>query len=100
MVRENLGIDLQDCSGTQFHWTPGGSTSWAIFETDTDYFGTPAQAFMVNVRVTDPDAGLAQLRTAGVEAVDIIQESEYGRFGLAVDPEGTRFELWEHPPGQ
>ncbi len=55
---------------------------------------------MVNFRVTDPDAILAQLRTAGVEAVDVIQESEYGRFGWAVDPQGTRFELWEHPPGR
>ena len=78
--------------------TTGGSTSLAIFEQDTDYFGRPDQAFMVNFRVTDLDAMLAQLRSAGVEVIDA-QESEYGRFGWAVDPEGTRFELWEPPPG-
>ena len=27
-----------------------------------------------------------------------VDESEYGKFGWATDPEGNRFELWE-PPG-
>jgi len=57
-------------------------------------------SFMVNFRVADLDALLAQLRAAGVEVVDALEESEYGRFGWAVDPDGTRFELWEPPPGQ
>jgi len=26
-----------------------------------------------------------------------VDESEYGRFGWATDPEGNRFELWEPP---
>jgi predicted enzyme related to lactoylglutathione lyase len=51
-------------------------------------------------RVADLDAMLAQLRSAGVEVVDAQEESEFGRFGWAVDAEGTRFELWEPPPGQ
>jgi predicted enzyme related to lactoylglutathione lyase len=34
------------------------------------------------------------------EVIDAVEEAEYGRFGWAVDPEGTRFELWEPPPGQ
>ena len=55
---------------------------------------------MVNFRVADLDAMLAQLRAAGVEVVDEIAEHEYGRFGWAVDPEGNRFELWEPPSGQ
>jgi predicted enzyme related to lactoylglutathione lyase len=97
---KHLGVEMEDFGGAQFHWTPGGSTTWAIFETDTDYFGKPEQAFMVNFRVTDLDAMLAQLRAEGVEAADVVQDSEYGRFGWAVDPEGTRFELWEPPPGQ
>ena len=55
---------------------------------------------MVNFRVADLDAMLAQLRAAGVEVIDALEESEeLGRFGWAVDPEGTRFELWEPPPG-
>ncbi|HEV2637836.1 MAG TPA: VOC family protein [Actinocrinis sp.] len=97
---KHLGIDLADYGGTQFPWQPGGSTTWAIFDRETDYFGRPDQAFMVNFRVPDLHAMLAQLRADGVEVIEDVQESEFGKFGWAVDPEGTRFELWEPPPGQ
>src|SRR3954468_17847377 len=94
---EHLGIDISEWGTKTFEWTPGGSTTWALFDQDTEYFGRPEQAFMVNFRVADLDAMLAQLRSAGVEVIDALEESEYGRFGWAVDPEGTRFELWEPP---
>jgi predicted enzyme related to lactoylglutathione lyase len=50
---------------------------------------------MVNYRVRDLDAMLAQLRAAGVQVDDKVEEYEYRRFGWATDPEGDRFELWE-----
>ena len=50
---------------------------------------------MVNYRVTDLDAMLAQLRSAGVDVDVRVEEHEYGRFGWATDPEGNRFELWQ-----
>jgi predicted enzyme related to lactoylglutathione lyase len=90
---------MAEWGGKPFEWTPGGSTTWAIFDRDTEYLGRPEQAFMVNFRVADLDAMLAQLRAAGVEVADALEESEVGRFGWAVDPEGNRFELWEPPPG-
>jgi predicted enzyme related to lactoylglutathione lyase len=97
---EHLGIDLDETyGGTQFYWTHGGSTTWAVFPADTDYFGRLAQEYMVNYRVADLDAMLAQLRDSGVEVLDQVEEHEYGRFGWAVDPEGNRFELWQPPPG-
>ena len=96
---EHLGIEMSEWGGKAFEWTPGGSTTWAVFDHDTEYFGRPEQAFMVNFRVADLDAMLAQLRSAGVEVLETLQESEHGRFGWAVDPEGNRFELWEPPPG-
>src|SRR5262249_52196494 len=96
---EHLGIDPSEGGGKPFDWAPGGSTTRAVFDNDTADFGRPEQAFMVNFRVADLDAMLAQLRSAGVEVIDALEESEYGRFGWAVDPEGTRFELWEPPPG-
>jgi predicted enzyme related to lactoylglutathione lyase len=44
----------------------------------------------------DLDAMLAQLRAAGVETDERVEELDgIGRFGWAVDPEGNRFELWE-----
>jgi len=52
---------------------------------------------MVNYRVRDLDAMLAQLRTAGVVLDAKIEESEYGKFGWATDPEGNRMELWQPP---
>jgi predicted enzyme related to lactoylglutathione lyase len=96
---EHLGIELNAWGAEPFAWTPGGQTTWATFDRDSDYFGRPDQAFMVNFRVADLDAMLAQLRAAGVEVVDAVEEGDFGRFGWAVDPEGTRFELWEPPAG-
>jgi predicted enzyme related to lactoylglutathione lyase len=52
---------------------------------------------MINYRVTDLDAMLAQLRGAGASVSDEVQDTEYGRFGWATDPEGNRFELWQPP---
>src|SRR4051812_33579245 len=96
---EHLGIDIAEWGGREFHWTPGGSTAWAGFGPCTEDFGRPGQAFMVNLRGGGLGALLAQLGSAGVEVGGALEESEYGRFGWAVDPEGTRFELWEPPPG-
>ena len=53
------------------------------------------QSFMVNYRVDDLDAMLAQLRSAGVRVTDEREDSESGRFGWAYDGEGNRFELWQ-----
>jgi predicted enzyme related to lactoylglutathione lyase len=96
---EHLGIERTAWGTKPFEWTLGGSTTWSVFDHGTEYFGRPDQAFMVNFRVADLDAMLTQLRAAGVEVIDALEESGFGRFGWAVDPEGTRFELWEPPAG-
>jgi predicted enzyme related to lactoylglutathione lyase len=76
-----------------------GETVWAPFANDTDYFGSTDQPLMINYRVANLDAMLSQLRAAGIEVVDDVQEMDgIGRFGWAVDPEGHRFELWEPAP--
>lgn len=97
---EHLGVEPSDWGGQQFDWTPGGSTTWSVFAADTTYFGRPEQPFMVNFRVADLDAMRAQLRAAGVQVVEEVDDSEYGRFGWAYDGEGNRFELWQPPPGK
>jgi predicted enzyme related to lactoylglutathione lyase len=94
---QHLGIPMEDF-GTVFTAKEGDHTVWAPFAADTTYFGSPDQPLMVNFRVRDLDAMLTQLRGAGVEVVDHVEEHEYGRFGWATDCEGNRFELWE-PPG-
>ena len=93
---EHLGIEMESF-GTVFTANDGDKTVWAPFPADTDYFGSRGQQLMVNFRVRDLDAMFAQLRAAGVEVVDRVEEQEYGRFGWATDREGNRFELWEPP---
>ena len=48
----------------------------------------------------DPDALLAQLRAEGCQVDDKVDESEYGKFGWVMDPEGNKVELWQPPQGQ
>jgi len=76
-------------------WQPGLGQTLCPFPEDTDYFGRREQAWMINYRVRDLDAMLAQLRAAGAQVDDRIEEYDYGRFGWATDPEGNRFELWQ-----
>jgi predicted enzyme related to lactoylglutathione lyase len=74
---------------------PGEQAVWSTFPADTPYFGPGPAPFMVNYRVRNLDAMLAQLRAAGATVEDRVEDYDYGRFGWAADPEGNRFELWE-----
>ncbi len=76
-----------------------GSTVWAPFPADTNYFGASGQSHMFNYRVRNLDAMLEQLRAAGATVDENIQVMEFGKFGWATDPEGNRFELWEPAEG-
>jgi predicted enzyme related to lactoylglutathione lyase len=68
----------------------------AAFESDSDYFGSPTQQTMLNFRVRDLDAMLAQLRALGAAVADETQDMDgIGRFGWVTDPEGNRIELWQ-----
>jgi predicted enzyme related to lactoylglutathione lyase len=51
---------------------------------------------MLNFRVRDLDAMLAQLRAKGADVAEEAQDMEgVGRFGWVTDPEGNRIELWQ-----
>jgi predicted enzyme related to lactoylglutathione lyase len=75
----------------------GDRTVWSAFPQDSDYLGPSSATFMINYRVRDLAAMLAQLRAAGAVVDDKVEDYEYGRFGWAHDPEGNRFELWQPP---
>ncbi len=99
---DHLGVELEAWGGARFAWKeldPRGDacTVWNPFSADTTYFAPGTATFMINYRVDDLDAMLAQLRAAGVQVEDKIDDSEYGRFGWAVDPEGNKVELWQPP---
>ena len=65
-----LGAWYRDCLGLDAdehgQWRQGtGPTVFATFESDTDYFGARAQQTMINFRVHDLDAMLAQIARQG-----------------------------------
>jgi predicted enzyme related to lactoylglutathione lyase len=95
---EHLGVELDAFGGAVFEAEAGDVTVWHAFGGDTDYFPA-AQQVMLNYRVRDLDAMLAQLRAGGAEVRDDVQDSEHGRFGWVTDPEGRLIELWQPPPG-
>jgi len=101
--RDHLGIAAGEDGAVVFRWRDlenresVGTTVWAPFEEDTKYFEPSRAPFMINYRVADLDAMLAQLRDAGVAVDERIETSEYGRFGWVMDPEGNRIELWQPP---
>jgi predicted enzyme related to lactoylglutathione lyase len=55
---------------------------------------------MVNYRVSDLHAFLITLRAEGCEVLEKTDESEFGKFGWVMDPEGNKVELWQPPEGQ
>jgi predicted enzyme related to lactoylglutathione lyase len=95
--RDHLGVpvDAGQSYGTINSAAAGEVTVWSAFPESTRYFEPSTAPFMVNYRVRDLDAMLRQLRAAGVEVDERVEEYDYGRFGWARDPEGNRFELWE-----
>lgn len=84
-----------------FWQQPAGPTVFAPFPADTDYFPVGRQ-WMINVRVDDLDALIAQLEQAGIAVETRPGEwdtPETGRFARITDPEGNPIELWQ-PPGE
>jgi len=98
--RDHLGVPVPEGQAYAAFESAGGGeqTVWSSFPADTEYFGSGGSSLMINYRVDDLEAMLAQLRGAGVTVDERVEEYEYGRFGWALDPEGNRFELWEPKP--
>ena len=102
----HLGINVEEWGGAAFRWKGpdnpegAGTTIWNPFAADTTYFAPSASPFMINYRVEDLHALLAALRDEGVQVEEKVEESEYGKFGWVIDPEGNKLELWQPPAGQ
>jgi predicted enzyme related to lactoylglutathione lyase len=102
--RRHLGLDVQDWGGVTFRWhdpeapEPDGVTVWSIMPASSDTFAPSSAPFMINYRVTDLVAVLDILRSEGCAVDERTEESEFGKFGWVMDPEGNRIELWQPPP--
>lgn len=97
--RTHLGIEVLEWGGAVFNNTDGTMTVWSIFSADTKYLEPSTAPFMINYRVEDLHALLAALRSEGCAVDEKVDESEFGKFGWVMDPEGNRIELWEPPRG-
>lgn len=99
--RVHLGVKVEAWGGAAFRWaddTNGdGTTAWNLFKEDTSYFAPSTASFMINYRVEDLHALLAALRAEGCQVEDKVDESEFGKFGWVIDPEGNKVELWQPP---
>lgn len=93
---EHLGIPVDPTYGGAI-FEGEGQTVWTPFAADTQHFAPSEKPFMLNFRVKDLRAMLAQLRAGGVIVDDKVDESEFGAFGWFMDPEGNRVELWQPP---
>jgi len=99
--RDHLGVPVNERGYVKFVTKddPGPCTLWTPFKSDTTYFAPSTKSLMLNFRVRDLHAMLAQLRAAGCAVDEKVDESPFGKFGWVMDPEGNRVELWEPPPG-
>ena len=88
--QQHLGLDIQpEWNGAKFSLRDpkdkgGAYTVWSAFPPDTSYLGEGAK-FMVNFRVADLSAMLAQLRAAGPQ-----HRSTRGAGGRGVAADGWR----------
>jgi len=104
--KRHLGIDVQDWGGAAFQWADeqgrpvGGTTIWSVGGADGNTFAPSNSSFMINYRVAYLEGLLDTLRREGCNVLDKTDDSEYGKFGWVIDPEGNKVELWEPPYGQ
>lgn len=98
--KTHLGLDT-DQYGTNFEWLKSeetskkGFTQWSPFTETTQYFEPSTKDFMINYRVENLEALIAELEKEGAIILDKIETVEYGKFVHILDIEGNKLELWE-----
>lgn len=104
--QRHLGIEVQPWGGAAFTWTDtdgqpfAGTTVWSINAAGSEALAPGSAPFVINYRVHDLHALLAALREEGCQVLERSEDSEYGKFGWVIDPEGNKVELWQPPQGQ
>jgi predicted enzyme related to lactoylglutathione lyase len=100
---QHLGLNTNDYGAT-FEWGLGtddtkGATQWSPFAETTQYFEPSGKDFMINFRVHDLEALVAELQQAGVTILDQVETYPYGKFVHILDLEGNKLQLWQ-PMGE
>ena len=92
--------------GASFEWRQldapekKGLTQWNVNTEAAKMYEPSTKDFMINYRVDNLDALVAQLKTEGVTIVDSIEDSDYGKFVHILDVEGNKVQLWEPKDGE
>ena len=93
-------MPLEDWGGAVLRWPDDraddrGLTVWHVAKPDTQWFAPSGSSFMINYRVDDPIALLAELRASGIETIKGPESHANGKFAWIMDPDGNKVELWE-----
>lgn len=92
----HLGVNPVPKTYEQQAWTQeAGATVFAPFSAKTDYFGSEKQMWMINFRVRDLNAMVAQLRAQGIKVEQDPKKYPNGYFARLNDPEGNPIQLWQ-----
>jgi len=98
---QNLGIGFN--GGTYAMWMfknsdgteKEGFNIMSFSKQESDYFAPSQKEVMINFVVKDLFGLLEQLKQEGITVVGDAQDTEYGKFGWIMDPEGNKVELWQ-----
>ncbi len=93
---EHLGVDPPPESyEASSWWQQPGPTVFTAMPADSDHFGGAERSWAINFRVTDLDAMVRQLRSAGINVEVDPETYPNGRFAELRDPEGNAVQLWQ-----
>jgi len=93
---DHLGLPGSPTDYETMPWRQsGGICVVEPFGMDADMFGPAEKQWMINFRVRDLDAMVAQLRAAGIDVEVDPEAYPNGRFAQLDDPEGNPIQLWE-----
>ncbi len=98
--KTHLGLNTNQY-GAVFEWRQAtdsskkGFSQWSLFSEKTKYFEPSTKEFMINYRVQNLVALVAELKKEGVTITDTIQTYDYGKFVHIMDMEENKIELWE-----
>jgi len=103
--RKHLGLQLESFGGAIFRWPDDkaedrGVTVWSVAKATSKWFHPSDAQFMINYRVDDLDAVISALKAEGCNVLEKTMDSDYGKFGWVIDPEGNKIELWQPAPSQ
>ena len=109
LTRPHLGVwkITMILAGLVFYgWWRHGEEDWWLLGTIPGRYCAYLLLFAVDAHdrmvATHGETGarLQALRSEGCNVLEKVDDSEYGKFGWVIDPDGNKVELWQPPEGQ